>query len=118
MDTKKAGLFFGIIVIFNLGASGQSKQPYPNNLLTPAYTSTTVATHTATPNPSNSVPGSTAPYTTPPVIQQTSPPPAPNPPPYPSTPLPMTAPTITEPAQQPIPPPSPPQNKQIKMIKL
>lgn len=108
MRTKKASILFAIIILA-FKVWGQQAQPYPNTLLTPVYTRpVTTQTTTATPvTPyTNHVPGSSAPYTYPDLPQQTAPPPPANPPPS-TPPNSMVAPTITEPAQQPIPPPPP-----------
>ena len=109
MDTKKTALL-ALTIILTLKVFGQSQQPNPNTLLTPNYTQPVpTQTNTATPiTPyTNHVPGSSAPYTYPPLPQQTSPPPPANPPPLTPPPNSMTAPTITEPTQPPIPPPPP-----------
>jgi hypothetical protein len=61
MNIQKANILIGILTSFTLKVIGQT-QTMPAS-----------PTATYTTNPSNP-PGSTAPYTTPPVIQQTSPP--------------------------------------------
>jgi hypothetical protein len=106
MDTKKTVLLCGIMIVA-LGVFGQS-QPNVNPLITPNYRPPVpTQTTTATPSTSytNHVPGSSAPYTTSPEPQQPTPALPANPPPLTPPPNPMTAPTITEPTQPPIPPP-------------
>jgi hypothetical protein len=106
MNIKKRGLLIVIIVI-SFRIYGQQQQPYPNLLLMPVYTPTNVTTPTSAPNApyNNPAGGSTTPYTTGPLKQETGPPPALNPPPLNPPSNPMTSPTIIEPAKQPIPPP-------------
>lgn len=90
MNTKKISLSVGIIIAVTSGISAQSQlTPSPNT--TPV---TVAPTYTSTPNKpyANPTPGSTAPYTTPPVIQQTSPPVAPNPATFPAGPTYTTTP--------------------------
>jgi hypothetical protein len=99
LNSIKASLLSGIVIAVTIGVSGQSQPAAP---VTPTYTTTPVApTYTTTPNApfGNPIPGSTTPYTTPPVIQQTVPPSAPSNPPH--------VPTINIP---PAPPPFPPDN--------
>lgn len=109
MNTKKA-VILSLVIITTLKVFGQT-QPNINPLTTHEYTPPApTQTTTATPNTpyTNHDPVSTAPYTSPPLPQQTAPPPPNNnPPPLTPPPSPLTAPTITEPAQQPIPPPPP-----------
>lgn len=107
MKTKKWALLITIISVFGFVASAQQTQPNPNPLIMPAYTPTAVTTPTSTPvapynNPTG---GSGTPYTSPPMPQQIAPPVAPNPPPLTPPPSSLIAPTIVEPAHQPIPPP-------------
>lgn len=108
MDTKKVVLL-SLMITITLKVFGQS-QPDKNPLVTPNNYTPPVPTQTNTATPitpyTNHVPGSSAPYTEAPLPQQTAPPPAANPPPA-IPPHPMTAPTITEPTQPPIPPPPP-----------
>ncbi|HTA26309.1 MAG TPA: hypothetical protein VK809_00865 [Bacteroidia bacterium] len=94
MNAKKILPLIGMITVITLRASAQSQlTPSPNTTppsIAPTNTSTPV------PNAGNPAQGS-APYTTPPVMQQTSPPPASNPPPFPAGPTYTTTPAKSAP---------------------
>jgi len=107
MKTNIQGLLTVIITMLGFAASAQQIQPNPNPLIMPAYTPRATPTPTVTPNAPYTNPqgGSTTPYTTGPLKQQTGPPPTANPPPLTPPRDTMRARTIIEPAHQPIPPP-------------
>ncbi len=88
MNTKTATFLTGLIIFGSFSLFAQSPAPLPAN--TPP---SPPVPNAVPPVPyGNHIPGSTAPYTTPPVIQQTSPPPATNPPPFPAGPTYTTTP--------------------------
>jgi len=104
MKNKLSGLLTTAITVLGLTAQAQQIQPNPNPLY--VHPPAVVPTVTVTPNAPYTNPqgGSSTPYTTGPLQQQTGPPPVAKPPadnPHDT----MRKPMIVEPAHQPFPPP-------------